>query len=142
VVRELGVQGAEADVLLVRDASGQEFVVKVYRSGITVDAEVRDRLARLDTTHLVAVVETGASASGRLFEVLEYAAAGTLRSLVDERHHLEDWWALGMIARELATARCPFAGLSEPVVLDHRQPARSLSTRSPTSASGCSAGGC
>jgi tRNA A-37 threonylcarbamoyl transferase component Bud32 len=209
VVRELAVQGAEADVLLVRGASGEEFVAKVYRSGFTVDPSVQDRLARLDTAHLIAVVETGQAAGGRQFEVMEYAAGGTLRTLIsqpdagrpvglellaevvrqvaeglDTLHragivhrdlkpdnvlvrteaplHLVltdfglskaidasmkyasysrtlayaapeslagrvspalDWWALGVIVRELATGRRPFEGLSERVVLDH------LSTR-------------
>jgi serine/threonine protein kinase len=213
VVRELAAQGAEADVLLVRDASGAEFVAKVYRSGFTVDTLVWDRLARLDKAHLVAVVEAGQAVGGRHYEVMEYAAGGTLRSLIspgagrqvgpellaeivrqvaaglDTLHragivhrdlkpdnvlvrevlvraeaplHLVltdfglskaidssmkyasysrtlayaapeslagrvspalDWWALGMIVRELATGRRPFEGLSERVVLDH------LSTR-------------
>ncbi|MFE7575967.1 protein kinase [Streptomyces sp. NPDC057521] len=82
VVRELPHQGREADVLLVRDAAGDEFVAKVYRSGIRVAPEVWERLRGLNTSHVVRVVETGFS-DGRDFEVSEYISHGSLRDLVE-----------------------------------------------------------
>jgi eukaryotic-like serine/threonine-protein kinase len=51
---------------------------------------------------------------------LAYAAPESLAGRVSPAL---DWWALGMIVRELATGRRPFERLSERVVLDH------LSTR-------------
>ncbi|MEV6807709.1 serine/threonine-protein kinase [Streptomyces sp. NPDC051132] len=203
VVRELPHQGREADVLLVRDAAGGEFVAKVYRSGVRVAPEVWERLRGLDTGHVVRVVETGFS-DGRDFEVSEYLPGGSLEDLVGagtvlspavlsglvsqlaeavgqlhaagivhgdlkpsnvllrRREPLElaladfgvsksldatsrftqrvfgtlaysapeyvfgaevsgaqDWWAVGMITRQLATGRSPFRGLSEQAVRHH-----------------------
>src|SRR5690606_6313375 len=47
---------------------------------------------------------------------LAYAAPESLSGQVSPAR---DWWSLGMIIRELATGRAPFAGLSETVVVDH-----------------------
>jgi hypothetical protein len=47
---------------------------------------------------------------------LAYAAPESLSGQVSPAR---DWWSLGMIVRELATARRPFEGLSETVVVDH-----------------------
>ncbi|MEV7185637.1 protein kinase [Kitasatospora sp. NPDC093102] len=203
VVGELPHQGREADVLLVRDAAGGEFVAKVYRSGVRVMPEVWERLRGLDTSRVVRVVETGFS-DGRDFEVSEYlpcgsladlagvgtmlapaALSGVVSQLTEAVAHLhgagivhgdlkpsnvllrrreplelaladfgvsksldvtsrftqrvfgtlaysapeylfgaevsgsQDWWAVGMIARQLATGRAPFDGLSEPAVRHH-----------------------
>lgn len=203
VVGELPHQGREADVLLVRDAAGGEFVAKVYRSGVRVAPEVWERLRGLDTRHVVRVIETGFS-DGRDFEVSEYLSSGSLEDLVGagavmspaalsgvvsqlteavaqlhgagivhgdlkpsnvllrRREPLElaladfgvsksldetsrftqrvfgtlayaapeylfgaevsgsqDWWAVGAIARQLATGRAPFDGLSEQAVRHH-----------------------
>ncbi|MGW4891973.1 serine/threonine-protein kinase [Kitasatospora sp. NPDC004240] len=203
VVGELPHQGREADVLLVRDAAGGEFVAKVYRSGIRVMPEVWERLRGLDTGHVLRVVETGFS-DGRDFEVSEYLPHGSLEDLVragtvmspaalsvvvsqltEAVAHLhdagivhgdlkpsnvllrrrdplelaladfgvsksldatsrftqrvfgtlaysapeylfsaevsgsQDWWAVGVIARQLATGRAPFDGLSEQAVRHH-----------------------
>ncbi|MFD4315414.1 serine/threonine-protein kinase [Streptomyces sp. NPDC058548] len=203
VARELPHQGREADVLLVRDATGGEFVAKVYRRGIRVAPEVWERLRALDTSHVARVIETGFS-DGRDFEVSEYLAWGSLEDLVGagtvvspvvlasvvsqlteavahlhgagivhgdlkpsnvllrRREPLElaladfgvsksmdatsrftqrvfgtpayaapeylfgaevsgaqDWWAVGVIARQLATGRAPFEGLSEQAVRHH-----------------------
>ncbi|WP_405859860.1 serine/threonine protein kinase [Streptomyces sp. NBC_00090] len=203
VVGELPHQGREADVLLVRDAAGGEFVAKVYRSGVRVAPEVWERLRGLDTSHVVRVIETGFS-DGRDFEVSEYLSWGSLEDLVGvgavmspavlssvvsqlaeavaelhgvgivhgdlkpsnvllrRREPLElaladfgvsksldetsrftqrafgtpaysapeylfsaevsgsqDWWAVGALARQLATGRAPFEGLSEQAVRNH-----------------------
>lgn len=203
VVGELPHQGREADVLLVRDAAGGEFVAKVYRSGVRVMPEVWERLRGLDTSRVVRVVETGFS-DGRDFEVAEYIPGGSLEDLVGvgavvspavlarvvaqlteavaqlhgagivhgdlkpsnvllrRREPLElaladfgvsksldttsrftqrvfgtlaysapeylfsaevsgsqDWWAVGVIAQQLATGRVPFEGLSEQAVRHH-----------------------
>ncbi|HEU5157962.1 MAG TPA: serine/threonine-protein kinase [Streptosporangiaceae bacterium] len=81
VVGELPVQGAESDLLLVRDARGADYVVKVYRRGYGADREVWRTLPRLDSPHVVRILETG-RADDRDFEVIEYAPAGNLRALI------------------------------------------------------------
>ncbi|MFI0351583.1 serine/threonine-protein kinase [Actinomadura sp. 9N407] len=80
VVAELPVQGAESDLLLVRDARG-EFVVKLFRRGYHADREVWAKLPVLDTPHVVRILETG-QAEGRDYEVSEYAPDGNLRALM------------------------------------------------------------
>ncbi|MEU9853543.1 serine/threonine-protein kinase [Streptomyces sp. NPDC047974] len=203
VVRELPHQGREADVLLVRDTAGGEFVAKVYRSGVRVEPGVWERLRGLDSRHVARLIETGFS-DGRDFEVSEYLSGGSLEDLaatgtpvsapvltaavsqlteavallhragvvhgdlkpsnvlLRRREPLElalvdfgvsksldatsrftqrvfgtlaysppeyvlgaevsaaqDWWAVGLIARRLATGRAPFEGLSEQAVRHH-----------------------
>jgi hypothetical protein len=81
VVGELPVQGAESDLLLVRDAQGTDYVVKIYRRGYGADREVWRKLPELASPHVVRIFETG-RADDRDFEVIEYAPAGNLRALI------------------------------------------------------------
>ncbi|MEW2352509.1 serine/threonine-protein kinase [Spirillospora sp. NPDC029432] len=80
VVAELPVQGAESDLLLVRDRSG-EYVVKLFRRGYHADREVWEKLPALGSPHVVRILETG-QAEGRDYEVSEYAPDGNLRALM------------------------------------------------------------
>jgi eukaryotic-like serine/threonine-protein kinase len=77
---ELPTQGAESDLLHVRDATGTEFVVKIFRRGFNADRSVWQKLPTLDSPHVVRILETG-HAGGRDYEVIEYIAAGNLRAL-------------------------------------------------------------
>jgi hypothetical protein len=86
VVGELPVQGAESDLLLVRvtgepDATAAHYVVKIFRRGYGADREVWRKLPELDSAHVVRILETG-HADGRDYEVIEYAPAGNMRSLM------------------------------------------------------------
>lgn len=71
--------GAEADVLRVRDGTGRELVLKLYRPEISPDPEVWRALPRLSSPHLVRVHETG-QAAGRSYELMEYLPGGNLRA--------------------------------------------------------------
>ncbi|MFG2005736.1 serine/threonine-protein kinase [Spirillospora sp. NPDC048911] len=80
LVAELPVQGAESDLLLVRDGPA-EFVVKVFRRGYDADREVWAKLPGLQSPHVVRILETG-HADGRDYEVTAYAPDGNLRGLM------------------------------------------------------------
>ncbi|QKG22060.1 serine/threonine-protein kinase [Actinomadura verrucosospora] len=81
-VAELPVQGAESDLLLVRDEAGDRFVVKVFRRGYHADREVWAKLPALESPHVLRILETG-HADGRDYEVTAYAPDGNLRALID-----------------------------------------------------------
>lgn len=82
VERELAADGAEADLLVVRELStGDPFVVKIYRRGITVEPELLQRVAGLDPRFVVRVVAWGQS-DDRCYEVLEYLPEGSLADLI------------------------------------------------------------
>jgi hypothetical protein len=78
VLGELPTQGAESDLLHVRDDEGTELVVKIFRRGFTADRSVWQKLPTLDSPHVVRILETG-HAEGRDYEVIEYISAGNLR---------------------------------------------------------------
>ncbi|MCO6006612.1 serine/threonine-protein kinase [Actinoallomurus purpureus] len=80
VLGELPAQGAESDLLHVRDHAGTELVVKIFRRGFTADRSVWQKLPTLDSPHVVRILETG-HAEGRDYEVIEYVPAGNLRVL-------------------------------------------------------------
>lgn len=80
VVGELAAQGAEADLLRVRDADGTELVVKIFRRGFTADRAVWRKLPTLTSPHIAAILETG-NGEGRDYEVIEYVPGGNLRTL-------------------------------------------------------------
>ncbi len=80
VLGELPAQGAESDLLHVRDGDGAELVVKIFRRGFTADREVWRKLPTLGSSHVVRIVETG-HAEGRDYEVIEYIPAGNLRAI-------------------------------------------------------------
>ncbi|MFC5187324.1 serine/threonine-protein kinase [Actinomadura harenae] len=82
VVAELPVQGAESDLLLVRDGDGRELVMKVFRRGYNADRDVWAKLPALGSAHVVRILETG-SAGGRDYEVAEYAEHGNLRTFME-----------------------------------------------------------
>ncbi|MGH3380063.1 MAG: protein kinase domain-containing protein [Actinoallomurus sp.] len=75
---ELPTQGAESDLLHVRDDEDTELVVKIFRRGFTADRSVWQKLPTLDSPHVVRILETG-HAEGRDYEVIEYISAGNLR---------------------------------------------------------------
>lgn len=81
VVAELPVQGAESDLLLVRDERGADLVAKIFRRGYHADREVWGTLPELRSPHVLRILETG-HADGRDYEITEYAPGGNLRSLM------------------------------------------------------------
>jgi tRNA A-37 threonylcarbamoyl transferase component Bud32 len=84
-VRLLARQGAEADVFLVTDEAGAEWVLKVYRRDIAPDPEVWAALKRTRSRHLVSVRETGSTGDGRKFEIMEFLGGGDLRDVNGHR---------------------------------------------------------
>ena len=88
VLEELPNPGAEADVLLVRDAmstgpgaaADDLRVVKVYRRNMHADQAVWAKIQSLSSDNIVRFVETGTS-GGRDYEVMEYLQGGNLTQL-------------------------------------------------------------
>ncbi|MDX6738636.1 serine/threonine-protein kinase [Actinocorallia sp. A-T 12471] len=97
---ELPVQGAESDLLLVREGTAR-YVVKIYRRGYRADPAVWEQLPRLRSKHVVRVLETG-HADGRDYEVMEYLPEGNLRTLARGRQ-VDPTAVVGQLAEGLKT---------------------------------------
>lgn len=83
IVRELG-WGGEGNVLLVEDAAGKPFVVKLYFPNQTFDDVATALLTRASERHVVKIHREGITEhDGSRFEVLEWYERGTLRDLLD-----------------------------------------------------------
>lgn len=79
IVQVLPATGAEAELLIVQPREGEpRRVAKIYRHGIAPKREVMERVARIESAHLVQVLESGTS-EGYAYEVMEYCARGSLR---------------------------------------------------------------
>lgn len=81
VLEELPNPGAEADVVLVREAAGTRMLIKLYRRGIQADRAVGEHVQHLSSPHVVRLIETGES-SGRDHECREYLPGGNLLGLL------------------------------------------------------------
>ena len=82
-MRPLPTSGAEAELLVVAplDGPGEELIAKIYRHGIHPDREVQERIAAIDPSHCVRMLDRGIS-DGFAFELMEYCRAGSLRDLL------------------------------------------------------------
>ena len=98
IVEELG-SGGEGFVLLVRDADGVEFVVKLYHPNLDFDDKASLLLASANPEHVLSMVP-GWTVDGSRFEVLEWCEPGTLRDLLNNGRRLE----VDMVVAELAAA--------------------------------------
>jgi len=82
IVEAFPATGAEADIYLIEDANGDRAVAKIYRRGIVPKQEVLDLIRKADPRNVVMLREYG-NDDGRWWELQEYVAAGSLRSLVE-----------------------------------------------------------
>ena len=84
IERELQTRGSEADLLVAQPLDGGlAVVIKLYRANIHPKPEILAQLAALDPRHTVNLLDHGQS-EGRSYEVMEYAAAGSLADLLRE----------------------------------------------------------
>ena len=84
IVQPLATQGAEAELLLVREVLTASLqVAKIYRHGIHTKSDVRERLKNVPAEHKVIVLESGIS-DGYAYELMEYCELGSLRQLMQK----------------------------------------------------------
>ncbi len=81
VEQRLYVASAEADLYLVKSASGERCVLKYYRPKVEPKPEVIELMRSFSGRGAVRIIETGREA-GRFYEIQEYAAHGTLSDLM------------------------------------------------------------
>ena len=103
IVRPFPTRGYEANLYLVADASGREWVAKVYRWGITPEESVLEKIRGADRRHVVGLEEFGSS-EGWWWELLEYARHGTLHEWLEQRGRNPDPALARVVLRELAAA--------------------------------------
>jgi serine/threonine protein kinase len=114
VVGELGA-GGEGFVLLVEDASGGRFVVKLYNPNLEFDSVASSLLAEADPEHVVRTVRAGViDHDGSRFEVLEWCEPGSLRDVSGSGVSVVD------VVVELSTALEHIHGLRVPGDSDAR----------------------
>lgn len=106
--------GNEADLLVVvRDRrTGEELVVKLYRLGRAPKPEILDRVATLDPRFVARQHEHG-ECDGRVYEIIEYAADGSLKNLGATPQPEQ---VLSLIIKQLSDALAYLHALSPPLV--------------------------
>lgn len=76
--------GGQADLWMVRDLeTGEDCVLKLYRYGVFQNQEIATRIAGMEQTHVVRIIESGIWAD-QFYEILEYAPEGSLRGKMSE----------------------------------------------------------
>lgn len=103
-VRDFEVQGAEADVMLLRRKSdGEEVVFKYYRGRYKPDTFAMQFLISADTDHVVHLFDFHDDSDGT-WEIQEYCRYGSLRDWVAERGGRLDRPELEAVVREITIA--------------------------------------
>lgn len=92
VVRQLPSTSTEADIFVVQKAD-TEYILKLYRFGIEPKREILQSIKSLSERYphnFIRVFETDFdAASGRWFEIQEYAKFGTLQAVIDDKSKLD-----------------------------------------------------
>ncbi|MBI1891948.1 MAG: protein kinase [Burkholderiales bacterium] len=102
IVKPMPAQGSEAELLLVQEHSGGPArVAKVYRHGIQPKRDVQERIAKIDASHRVEVLESGVS-DGYAYELMEFCEHGSLRERLRSGPLAGE--LLHAVVRELASA--------------------------------------
>ena len=84
IERELRTRGIEADLLVAQPSDGgPAVVIKLYRGSFHPKPEILAQLAAADPRHTVRLLDHGQS-EGRSYEVMEFAAPGSLADLLHE----------------------------------------------------------
>ena len=103
IVRPFSTRGFEADLYLVADPKGHEWVAKMYPRGITPRVSVLERIRDADRRHVVGLEAFGSS-DGQWWELLEYVPHGTLHEWFKQRGRPPDPALVRTVLRELAAA--------------------------------------
>lgn len=103
VTKPFAARGGEADIYLVSDDYGKQWVAKIYREGIAPKKAVLEKIRTADRRYVVRLEEFGCS-DGRWWELLEYAPLGTLREVLAERGRKPDPALARDVLKELAAA--------------------------------------
>lgn len=105
IIRQFKTAGSEADIFLVRD-KGVERVLKLYRFGINPGQEMLEKYSQISREcprHIIQVYDAGFDkATGRFFELLEYAPAGSLADFIGKGR--ADGFDFREFVEELSTA--------------------------------------
>jgi serine/threonine protein kinase len=113
---ELPTRGNEADLLVARDGrSGDRVVIKLYRAGIEPKPEIMRLMAALDPHFVIRQLGHGSS-EGRAFEIMEWAAEGSLTDFLKSRNGRPAPVELRAIIEQLAAALGYLHGLTPPIV--------------------------
>lgn len=88
IVGDLSTSGAEADLVIARERStGEERVIKLYRSRDDIDDAMLSSIRAADPAHVVRVFEVD-NFHGRWWEIQEHVHGGSLHDLVLEEGSL------------------------------------------------------
>ncbi|MBQ9564135.1 MAG: protein kinase, partial [Synergistaceae bacterium] len=91
IVRQLPSTSTEADIFVI-EKDGAEYILKLYRYGIEPKNDILQSIKALSEAHpqnFIRVYEADFDkGSSRWFEVQEYAKAGTLQAVLDDRSKL------------------------------------------------------
>ena len=103
VERQLESSGAEAELFVCRDATGASIVLKVYRSGIGINAKVMEARSGLGHRHITRLIDHGEQ-EGRIWETSELFEGGDLRRWIEATVTLEE--AVSIVEQLAQGLRC------------------------------------
>lgn len=118
--------GGEADIALLRDRrSGEEVILKYYKTGITPDPMAMLMLSRADPAHVVRLIDFHDEADGT-WEIQEYCPTGSLREWAARRGGRLDAATLRRVLEEITGALTYLHGLGSGIAHRDLKPANIL----------------
>ena len=118
--------GGEADIALLRDRrSGEEVILKYYKTGITPDPMAMLMLSQADPAHVVRLIDFHDEVDGT-WEIQEYCPTGSLREWAARRGGRLDAATLRRVLEEITGALTYLHGLGSGIAHRDLKPANIL----------------